>query len=190
MIILGIDNGHKGAIAALSDRRDTPVVVPMPLKAEVLKGGKHRTRMSPDGVVDILSQFARVKNPSRRIPVHAFVEEARVMPLQAKQTTKGGPQWAAARSYSTYFQESGMILGILVGLEIPYTIVPAHVWQRKTLGKLKKGEDTKRRSIITAKRSFPKINLLPTPRCRKESDGMADAVNIAHYGLLMMNNHA
>lgn len=37
-------------------------------------------------------------------------------------------------------------------------------------------------SIALAKRLFPTANLLPTPRCKKMSDGMAEALLIAEYG--------
>lgn len=37
-------------------------------------------------------------------------------------------------------------------------------------------------SIVLAQRLFPYANLLPTPRCKKMSDGMAEALLIAEYG--------
>jgi hypothetical protein len=44
------------------------------------------------------------------------------------------------------------------------------------------GEDTKQRSVIAAQRLFPNVSLLPTPRCKKPSDGIADALLIAEWG--------
>jgi hypothetical protein len=35
--------------------------------------------------------------------------------------------------------------------------------------------------VEVAKRLFPGVNLLPSDRCRKESDGMSDALLICEY---------
>jgi hypothetical protein len=35
--------------------------------------------------------------------------------------------------------------------------------------------------VDVCKRLFPGVNLLPTERCRKESDGMAEATLLAEY---------
>lgn len=171
MIIIGIDNGHKGGIAFLSDKR-TIEAIPMPTMITKLKGGKKKTFIDLEEIRNIFLQF-------RGIQAIAYVEKAQVMPLRDKSSI-----WVAARAYSTYFLESGMILGLLIGLGISYEIILPQVWQKRVFGTRKRGSDTKKTSIITAKRNYPGVNLLPTPRCKKESDGMADAVNIAHYGLL------
>ena len=71
----------------------------------------------------------------------------------------------------------GYILGCLSAFAIPYQLVPPNVWKREfsLIGK------DKAASIEVCKRLYPNINLLPTERCKKESDGMAEAVLIATH---------
>lgn len=44
------------------------------------------------------------------------------------------------------------------------------------------GTDTGQRSIVVAQRLFPGQTLLRSPRAKKPSDGMADALLIAEWG--------
>ena len=64
----------------------------------------------------------------------------------------------------------------LAALEIPCQLVTPRTW---------KGEfglnGSKDRSIEVCKRLFPGVYLLPSSKCRKESDGMAEAILIAEY---------
>ena len=53
-------------------------------------------------------------------------------------------------------------------------------WQKVMHAGVSAG-DTKTASIIAAKRRFPGVSLLPTNKCRKDSDGMADALLIARW---------
>ena len=43
-------------------------------------------------------------------------------------------------------------------------------------------DSDKQKSIDTAKKLFPDVNLFRTNRCTKEHDGMAEALLIAEYG--------
>ena len=71
----------------------------------------------------------------------------------------------------------GFILGVLTAFGIGYQLVPPSVWKRD-FGLL---HTDKQSSVDVAKRLFPSVNLMPTDRCRKESDGMAEALLIAEY---------
>lgn len=62
-----------------------------------------------------------------------------------------------------------------------YTIVPARTWQRTMFAGLGKVADTKAASILVAKRLFPRVDLRPG-QCRKDQDGLSDALLIAEYG--------
>lgn len=74
-------------------------------------------------------------------------------------------------------QSFGYILGVLEAFEIPYQLVTPQRWKRHfSLDKDKK------KSVQTAKCLFPNLSLLPSPQCRVESDGMAEALLIALYG--------
>lgn len=71
----------------------------------------------------------------------------------------------------------GIIQGILIALGFKYNKVEPWVW-KKHYGI---GRD-KDESIHLARETFPCVSLLPTPRCKKDSDGMAEALLIAKYG--------
>lgn len=75
-------------------------------------------------------------------------------------------------------QSFGYILGVLEANEIPYQLVTPKTW-KKHYGL----NDDKGKSIETAKRLFPTVSLLPTDRCRVESDGMAEALLMALYAM-------
>lgn len=71
----------------------------------------------------------------------------------------------------------GFIEGVLSGCWISYQLVPPNVW-KKSFSLI--GKD-KQASIETCKRLFPGISLLPSDKCRKDSDGMAESTLLAEY---------
>lgn len=74
----------------------------------------------------------------------------------------------------------GRILGILEALNISYELVTPQAW-KKYMGVT----HDKKTSIRKAQFLYPDVCLLPTPRCRVPSDGMAEALLIAHYAKAM-----
>lgn len=80
-------------------------------------------------------------------------------------------------SMFSFGQSYGFILGVLAAFGIPYQLVPPRKWKAE-YGLL---NTQKQASVDVAKRLFPEVDLLPTPRCRKENDGMSDAVLMAEY---------
>lgn len=80
-------------------------------------------------------------------------------------------------SMFSFGQSYGFILGVLAAFGIPYQLVSPATWKRE-FGLLK---SQKQGSVDVCKRLFPGVNLLPTERCRKESDGMAESLLIAEY---------
>ena len=79
-------------------------------------------------------------------------------------------------SMFSFGKSAGFIEGVLQAYNIPYQLVPPQTWKREfSLGHSK--ED----SITVCKRLFPSVKLLPTDRCKKESDGMAEALLMAEY---------
>lgn len=94
----------------------------------------------------------------------AVVEKVGAMPKQG------------VTSMFNFGKSAGFIEGVLSAYNIPYQLVPPHVWKKEFhLGK------DKQDSINVCKRLFPKINLLRTEKCRKEHDGMAEALLMAEY---------
>ena len=80
-------------------------------------------------------------------------------------------------SMFSFGQSFGFILGVLTAFGIGYQLVPPTLWKRE-FGLL---HTEKQASVDVAKRLFPGVSLLPTDRCRKESDGMSDALLICEY---------
>ena len=79
-------------------------------------------------------------------------------------------------SMFTFGKSAGFIEGVLQTLDIPYQLVPPQTWKKEfTLNK------SKEKSVEVCKRLFPKVNLLATPRCKKDHDGMAEALLMAEY---------
>ena len=70
----------------------------------------------------------------------------------------------------------GYILGVLEANKIPYQLVPPNKWKKEF-----SLDSDKQKSIDCAKRLFPNVSLLPTERCRKEHDGMAESLLIAEW---------
>ena len=95
----------------------------------------------------------------------AAVEKVGAMPHQG------------VKSMFNFGKSFGYILGVLEACKIPYQLIPPATWKREfsIVGKDKSA------SIEVCKRLYPDVSLLPTERCRKESDGMADALCLATY---------
>ena len=80
-------------------------------------------------------------------------------------------------SMFNFGKSAGYIEGVLSALGISYQLVMPKRWKAEfTLN----GKD-KAASIAVCRRLFPDVNLRPTQRCRKDSDGMAEAVLIAEF---------
>lgn len=100
----------------------------------------------------------------RREGVKACVEKVGAMPGQG------------VSSMFSFGKSAGFIEGVLTALCIPYQLVTPQRWKKEfTL------HHSKEDSITVCKRLFPGVDLLPTNRCRKESDGMAEALLMAEY---------
>jgi len=102
-------------------------------------------------------------------PAHVFVEKARPMPSQG------------VTSMFTFGRGYGEILGILIALKIPHTLVIPRTWQ-KVMHLGIGGDQPKVKSEIASRQTWPCHNWLGSPRCRKAHDGMIDAALIAEYG--------
>lgn len=79
-------------------------------------------------------------------------------------------------SMFSFGRNLGLIEGMLMALHIPYQLVPPRTWKKEF-----SLSGDKQTSIDVCKKLFPNINLLATPRSRKENDGMAEALLMAEY---------
>ena len=151
MIFVGIDPGNKGGIAIIAN--NGVYVFPMPT---ITSKGKE----SLDGqrIREILSAWQEGSL--------VFLEKVGAMPGQG------------VTSMFNFGQGFGMLKGILVGLEIPYELITPQAWKKAMLAGTVKDKGA---AIIKAKQLFPSVDLRPTVRCKKDSDGMAEALLLAEY---------
>ena len=75
-------------------------------------------------------------------------------------------------SFGTNF---GFIQGVLHAYHIPFELVTPQKWKKEF------GVSGKNESVTVCKRLFPGVSLLATEKCRKDSDGMAEALLMAEY---------
>lgn len=76
----------------------------------------------------------------------------------------------------TFGKNAGFIEGLLVAYKIPYQLVPPQTWKKEFCL-----NSDKQKSIEVCKRLFPNVNLFRTDKCKKEHDGIAEAVLMAEY---------
>ena len=70
----------------------------------------------------------------------------------------------------------GYIEGVLQALQIPYQLISPRAWKKEF-----RLNSDKENSIEVGKKLFPQVNLLATPRCKKEHDGIAEALLMAEF---------
>ena len=70
----------------------------------------------------------------------------------------------------------GWILGTLEAYSVPYELIRPQKWKKEF-----SVTSDKNTSIEVCKRLFPHVSLLPTERCKKDNDGMAEALLLAEY---------
>ncbi len=158
MKILGIDNGLDGALFQIeSDMNGNQVTTHNVMP--VIDGGKKR-EYDVNAITNFISNLR---------PDHAFLEKAQAMPGQGVSS-----MFSIGLGY-------GIVRGVLSALKIPYTLVHPKTWQKEMFRDCPK-DDTKAQSVIVAKRLFPQLDFLATPRCRVAHDGLTDAALIATYG--------
>ena len=94
-----------------------------------------------------------------------YLEHVHAMPKQGVSST------------FNFGMNFGFIQGVLKAYEIPYELVTPQKWKKEF-----SCTSDKNTSIELCKRLFPNVNLKATERCRKDHDGMAEALLIAEYG--------
>ena len=161
MLIVGIDPGMAGAIAFI-DYNDSifesRCIYDMPTlstegKGKTKKGvPKKHTVLDEYEVREILLSYDQID--------HLYLEKAQSMPGQ------GAP---GTFSYGCSY---GIIRGICVGLQIPYTLIHPATWKKVMMKDMDRGKEA---AIVKAKQLFPKADI-------GKKDGRAEALLIAVYG--------
>ena len=153
-MVVGIDPGQKGAVVTLSPSGTIVDARPMPDLSELA------------GYLQELVQWSRHEH----VPVHVWLEKAQSMPKQGI---------ASAFNYGRHF---GELLGAVVTLGLPHTLVPSSTWT-KTMHAGTAAGDAKTRSLEAARRLAPQETFkVAHSRAVKPHDGLVDAFLIAGYG--------
>lgn len=116
------------------------------------------------------SMCRRLHETTDSVEMLCFIEKVGAMPKQGLAST------------FNFGKSFGYILGVVEANSIPYQLVSPQKWKNHfgITG-------DKSNSVLTAKRLFPNVNLFSTPKCKKESDGMAEALLIALYAKRTQN---
>lgn len=96
-------------------------------------------------------------------PSVAVLEHVNAMPKQG------------VTSMFNFGEGFGYLKGLLDAYGIPYELVRPQKWKKEF------GISGKNQSIEVCKRLFPGVNLKKTDRCKKDHDGMAEALLMAEY---------
>ena len=70
----------------------------------------------------------------------------------------------------------GYIQGLLKAYEVPFELVTPQKWKKEY-----SVTSDKNTSVAVAKRIFPDVNLKKSDRCKKDDDGLAEALLMAEY---------
>ena len=161
-VIIGVDPGLTGAIAF--EYNNGVIVQPLPINK--MKVGK-KVRSEID-VIDVCASIKAID--SEEYTLIAYIEKVHAMPGQGVTS-----MFNFGKGYGEIRATLKLTMDRVVDVE-PRT------WQKYLFGT---GKHEKAASIALAKELYPNIDLRRTPRCTSDSDGMAEAVLIAHYGTLI-----
>jgi len=172
--VIGIDPGKKGAVVVIAESGSVEKYV-MPCI------GKEFDIHALDRI------FFHIFHDKT---CHAFIEDVHAI------------FGSAAGATFQFGYVCGAIRGLVVGGEAPYTLVQPKAWQKviyqgipeirkppvkittgKRAGQMMKGKlDTKKMSLVAAKRLFPNVDLRKSERCKIPHEGIVDALLICEYG--------
>lgn len=160
MIYMGIDPGLTGHIATIDGDQIQVMQIP--------RVGREIDEHALDGILRDYS------TKSGRPTTRAVVEKQQSFPGQGVASS-----WRGGYGY-------GILIALLVCHRLPFEAVRPAQWRRmlgiqapsKLKGAARKRE-IKARSISTARRLFPNVDLRRTPRCRVASHDRAEALLLA-----------
>lgn len=113
----------------------------------------------------LINSLGSVCTQCLRNDVICYLEHVHAMPKQGVSST------------FNFGMNFGFIQGVLKAYGIPYELVTPQKWKKEF-----SCTSDKNTSIEVCKRLFPNVNLKATDSCKKDHDGMAEALLIAEYG--------
>ena len=157
MLIIGIDPGLDGAIAAIDTHGSFITVFDIPTFTLQGNKGKKKRTLDLRGTFEIFENLMEGKN------CIAYIELVHSMPKQG------------VRSMFTLGETFGALKMALTALKIPFEEVTPQQWKKAMLHGMPKDKDASR---YKAQQLFPSV-----PLSRKKDHNRADALLIAGYGL-------
>jgi hypothetical protein len=154
---LGIDPGLDGGIAWIRPGEDAHAVITPTIR---LANGKRD--FDRRAMIVILDQFAE----------NSFVAIEKVNAAPMRGRVQG------TTSMFSFGCGYGLWLGMIETLSFDFVEVDPKKWKAAILAGTKRDKDA---AIEYARRFYPSVSLLPTPRCKKPHDGICDALCIAEY---------
>lgn len=151
--ILGIDPGITGGLVIIDEKALIIEATPIP---------------TYDGKIIDLKELNFFLNEFK--PTEAYIEHVSAMPKQG------------VVSMFNFGRTFGMLEAAIAAKNIPYQLLRPQAWQKVMHVGVEKSIDSKARSLIIFKRLYPTTDLKASGRCRKDHDGMVDALMIALYG--------
>lgn len=160
MIVLGIDPGLTGAVAAICSRRGLLVVADLPTTETGLASGRWQRMIEPAALAKLLADWASAYD-FRGWGCRAVIERPVAMPS------------LPASTLASQFDTFGAVRATVANLDPAPLLVGPREWQ-KPFGL---GAD-KPASRATAVRLYP-----AAPITRAKDHNRAEAILLAHYGL-------
>lgn len=110
-----------------------------------------------------------------RLVLRQFCMQARMAQTRAVLEHVGAMPGQGVTSMFSFGENFGYLKGLLEAFEIPYELVRPQRWKKEY------GISGKNQSIEVCKRLFPGVSLRRTERCKKDHDGMAEALLMAEF---------
>lgn len=154
MLVMGIDPGRNGGLGVLDEHGNIQWCRVMPTIADQIDAG-------------FIADLIRALGPYS----HIYIEHSSAI---------AGCRHSG--STFTFGRNFGVLLGVVGAVGCRYTLVKPQAWQKVVWQGAADKLDPKEKSLIAAKRLFPGISFKATEKCKKDHDGLIDAVLIAEYG--------
>ena len=110
-----------------------------------------------------------------RLVLRQFCMQARMAQTRAVLEHVGAMPGQGVTSMFSFGENFGYLKGLLEAFEIPYELVRPQRWKKEY------GISGKNQSVEVCKRLFPGVSLRRTERCKKDHDGMAEALLMAEF---------
>ena len=158
---LGIDPGISGGISLIDENKKIILTEIMP----IFKSDKNKKELDVKEIVAILKRLQEDFGITQ-----AGLESVHAFPGQG------------VSSMFKFGKVFGIIIGILQALDIPYSFIRPLRWQREVLVGYR-GKYPKENAKAFISQLYPNYNFKASDRCKKQHDGLIDAVCIALYVL-------